>query len=552
MPSDARPIRKLPEHLINQIAAGEVIERPASVVKELIENSLDAGATRIEVELGDGGLEFISVSDDGGGIAEDDLAAALTRHCTSKLADAAELGAIATLGFRGEALASIAAVARVELLTRRAGAAHGWRLAVAPGRAPGAVEPAQATLGTRVTVRELFFEVPARKRFLKRGRTEFLHVQQALRRLAFACPSVAFRLSQAGSRALDLGAARGIAGDPRWRALFGQRFVQGAQPVEASVDGVRVSGWIGPPALATHQADLQLLALNGRPIRDRQLGHAVRLAYGDSLPPGRVPQYALALGVALDAVDVNVHPGKLEVRFAELRTVHDVLFTAVRAALDTALGTAAAPAPAQPGAALALGEPPRDYVAVTAATPALAPVASAYARHPLALVDDDLLLYHGATRLMLLDLRAAWRTVLARRLRTSAAPARRALLLPERLSAAHASALGPGLDALAALGFSIETLGPAGSVLRAVPAVLPELSASALLAALSPAELARDATAAVAAAAAQALMLGTQGRPHLALLDALARAAAAAGFEVESMARELDGAELRRLLRDAR
>ena len=198
----ARPIRALSEHLINQIAAGEVIERPASVIKELVENSLDAGATRIDIDLGEGGLDYMTVTDDGSGIAGHDLHAALRRHWTSKIAEPSDLVALTSLGFRGEALASIAAVASVEIISRRREDTHGWRLVTGPGVPPAAPLPHQANCGTRITVRELFHQVPARRHFLKRARTEFLHIHLLARQLAFARPAVTFSLDQAGSRGL--------------------------------------------------------------------------------------------------------------------------------------------------------------------------------------------------------------------------------------------------------------------------------------------------------------------------------------------------------------
>lgn len=345
----ARVIRQLPESVINQIAAGEVIERPASIVKELLENALDAGAGCIDIALEDGGIGRIEVRDDGGGIPPAQLPLALTRHCTSKITSADDLPVLVTLGFRGEALAAIAAVAATSVTSRTAEAAHGWRIAQQPGRAPGPVEPAAHPPGTTVVARDLFAQVPARRRFLKRAQTEFLHVLNLVRRVAFCAPGVAFSLTHDGSRSLQLPAAADPrAAERRQRGLFGAEFAQGAQWVDVVADGIRVFGWVGGPALAHAQADLQMLAVNGRVIRDRHLSHAVRIAYEDSLPQGRFPSFALHLEMAPDAVDVNVHPGKIEVRFRELRTVHDVLHAAVRQALAPPalpLPTTIAPAP---------------------------------------------------------------------------------------------------------------------------------------------------------------------------------------------------------------
>ncbi|MCB1749722.1 MAG: DNA mismatch repair endonuclease MutL, partial [Gammaproteobacteria bacterium] len=352
-------IRPLPEHLVNQIAAGEVVERPASVVKELVENSLDAGARRIDVELVDGGIERIVVSDDGSGIAAAELGAAFSRHWTSKLHDARELEALVSLGFRGEALASIAAVADVAVVTRTADDTHAWQVAAAAGAALPPPRPARGNRGCRIEASALFARIPARRRFLKQARTEFLHVLRLMRHFAFARPEVAFSLSQAGARGLRVRPATYGVDAPRWRAVFGAAFCQEAQVLDFMLDGIAVAGWVGGAALAGNHNDLQFIVLNGRIIRDRNLHHAVRAAYGESVPAGSYPAYALALSVAPDSVDVNVHPGKLEVRFADLRAVHDVPPTAVRRALPEAGGRAggvAAPA--------ALGEAPaRTYVA---------------------------------------------------------------------------------------------------------------------------------------------------------------------------------------------
>ena len=540
MHTTARPILPLSDHLINQIAAGEVIERPASVIKELVENSIDAGATRIDIDVGDGGLAYMTVSDDGCGIAGAELAAALRRHWTSKISVVDDLASLMSLGFRGEALASIAAVANLEVVTRRRGDAHGWRLAVAPGQTPSAPVPHQANVGTRITVRELFHDVPARKRFLKRARTEFLHIQRLVRQLAFARPEVAFSFSQAGSRGLRLAPAELGADSPRWRSLFGAPFVARARVVELEVEGISVRGWVGGPALADSQSDGQFLALNGRYVRDRQLAHAVRLAFGDSLPTGRFPVYALALDLAPAALDVNVHPGKLEVRFADLRAVHDVLYVAVSRALREELEPRAASE-----VPLAVAELVRDYAApremplASRAAPLLA--ASASLGVALALIDERYLLYREAEKVYALDLRAAWAAVLAARLAQAGAQSRaaRPLLIPERIAPSSELWRHCTPQTLARHGFEIDDLGPAGYLVRAVPMVLPELPWAAFLARL--ARAASDDDVQVAHAAAATVVLGSHGQPARRMLEALQQGAAACGLSLTRLALAVDG-----------
>lgn len=543
----ARPIRALSEHLINQIAAGEVIERPASVIKELVENSLDAGATRIDIDLGEGGLDHMTVTDDGSGIAGHDLHAALRRHWTSKIAETSDLVALTSLGFRGEALASIAAVASVEIISRRREDTHGWRLVTGPGVPPAAPLPHQANFGTRITVRELFHQVPARRHFLKRARTEFLHIHLLARQLAFARPAVTFSLNQAGSRGLRLPAGRlGVDGG-RWRSLFGSAFAEGAHSVSFSADGVTVSGWVAPPELAANQSDLQFLALNGRYIRDRQLAHAIRIAFGDAVPAGRFPAYALALDLAPAVVDVNVHPGKLEVRFAQARAVHDVLYMAVKRALDQQPARLSASAGAIAEAATAYRPAQRAPPAIS--TTRHTPVAVLLAA-PLALIDDRYLLYRTAAAVHALDLRAAWAAILRRRLADDA-PAPRPLLIPQRIAKGDALWRQVEVPALRARGFTVDDLGPAGWLVRAAPRVLPELPWAEFFERLTAVLADSELTAAVALAAAAVVELGKHGQPARRQLDALELGASAASLDLAAYAVAVDG-ELLRGANDAR
>ena len=322
-------IRRLSEFIANQIAAGEVVERPASIVKELIENSLDAGASTIRVDIEQAGVKRIRVRDDGTGIHADDLALALARHATSKIALAADLGEIRTLGFRGEALASVASVARLAITSRQREADAAWHLEVAGGETR-AHRPAAHPPGTTVEVTDLFFNTPARRKFLKTERTESLHVQDAFRHVALANPNVAFELT-AGSRTLDH-LPRGSAAE-RVGAVFGERFLAESTGIDESGGGMRLTGWIGLPTFSDSRPTRQRFFVNDRPVRDRLAGHAVRQAYRDVLFHGRHPVFVLFLTLDASLVDVNVHPTKSEVRFRNSRDVHDFVFGKLSRAL---------------------------------------------------------------------------------------------------------------------------------------------------------------------------------------------------------------------------
>lgn len=321
------PIQLLPEVLINQIKAGEVVERPAAVVKELVENALDAGARRLVVELEQGGLRRILVRDDGKGIARDELRLALSRHATSKIASLDDLERVESLGFRGEALASILAVSRLMLSSRTATDGHGWRLGGEGDLAGGEPVPAAQAQGTAVEVLDLFFSTPARRKFMKSPSTEARHVETALRRLALARPEIAFSLHHDGRRLLQLEPALDeLSRKQRLTAVCGAEFVANAVYREAEVGGLRLQGWIALPSFSRSQPDLQFLTVNGRGVRDRLLGSALRRAYADALHSTRHPAFVLALTLDPAAVDVNVHPQKTEVRFREGARVHDFLF----------------------------------------------------------------------------------------------------------------------------------------------------------------------------------------------------------------------------------
>jgi len=339
-PSDppGRPalrIHALPDLLISQIAAGEVIERPASALKELLENAIDAGATELAIELDAGGTRRIAVIDNGHGIDKDDLALALTRHATSKIAALEDLESVASLGFRGEALASIASVADLTLASRTADARHGWRIghmgATAAGSGAGArIGPAAIAPGTRIEALDLFFNTPARKRFLKSEQTEYAHCEEAVHRVALAHPGVGFRLVHNGRPMLRLppqGRAERIV------ALLGSDFADAAIPVEESTAQLSLGGAIAQPAYSRASRDAQYLFVNGRFVRDKLLSHAVRAAYRDVLHHQRHPAFALYLGIDPRAIDVNVHPTKIEVRFREAQAVHQFVLHALQKAL---------------------------------------------------------------------------------------------------------------------------------------------------------------------------------------------------------------------------
>ena len=356
-PLPGRRIRELPDELISQIAAGEVVERPASVVRELVDNALDAGAMQITVRLVAGGVRSIVVEDDGLGIDAADLPLALKRHATSKIASLAELEAVATMGFRGEALAAIASVAEMSLTTRTASAAHAWRLQARTGE----IGPAARGTGTTVEVQELFFSTPARRKFLKTDATELAHALEAVRRHALARPDVAFAVWNESRLVAQW---RATTPAQRWADVLGADFTLASRELQAQRGPLSLLGRVGQPEAARARADMQYLFVNGRHVRDRLLAHAVRSAYEDQLHGSRQPAYALFITLTPELVDVNVHPSKTEVRFRDGRAVHQALRNAVedalapmRAAAEAApLALEAAPAlsaPWQPSLALA-------------------------------------------------------------------------------------------------------------------------------------------------------------------------------------------------------
>jgi DNA mismatch repair protein MutL len=512
----AVPICQLPETLINQIAAGEVVERPASVVKELVENALDAGARRLEIELEEGGARLIRVRDDGGGIAADELPLAVSRHATSKIASLEDLEQVLTLGFRGEALPSIASVSRFRLVSRQADAPHGAVLAIEGGKAEP-VAPHPHPRGTTVEVRELFFNVPARRRFLRAERTELGHIEEWLRSLALARPEVDLRIAHNGRSLRHYRAGEGESGlRERLAQALGGEFAEASLRIDVEAAGLRLSGWIGLPTAARSSADQQYFYVNGRIVRDRLVAHAVRQAYGDVLFHGRHPAFVLFLDIDPRRVDVNVHPAKHEVRFREGRLVHDFVYRSLHEALaGTRAGSVASqpaaplpgmarsgwvtppsqgglglpireqaaayaalygPSPTQPLPAASEGPAQPEWVAATAALPADAGDAPPLG-YALAQLHGIFVLAENAEGLVLVDMHAAHERITYERLKAAQdgeGIRSQPLLVPMALAVSEreADAAEQHAEALQALGFELVRSGPASLSLRATPAIL--------------------------------------------------------------------------------
>ena len=498
------PIRPLSPELVNQIAAGEVIERPASVVKELAENSLDAGARRIDIEVEQGGMRLIRVRDDGAGIAPDELPLALASHATSKITTFDDLTHVASMGFRGEALASIASVSRMTITSRRAQDVHGARLDAQDGHAP---QPAANPVGTSIEVRDLFHAVPARRKFLRAERTEFGHIDELVRGLALARPEVEFRLVHNGKPVRMLKpAVDEVAQLQRAGELLGETFAQNCLRVEDAAAGLRLAGWIGLPTASRAQADQQYFHVNGRLVRDRSVAHAVRQAYEDVLYHGRHPAFVLFLELDPTAVDVNVHPAKREVRFRDARLVHDFIFHALHDAVAHARagepGAAAVsiPAPAAAGSTSAYpAAPPRQFGlgvreastdayaallgthAFAASEPAHLPETSPGEAPPLGYALAQLagiyILAENAHGLVLVDMHAAHERVTYEKLKAARdANHVRAqhLLVPEAIAVSEreAAAAEEYAGMLVACGFELNRSGPRQVTARRIPALL--------------------------------------------------------------------------------
>jgi DNA mismatch repair protein MutL len=493
-------IRLLPETLVSQIAAGEVVERPASVVKELLENSLDAGARAITVTLDQGGIKRIRVTDDGAGIAREDLPLALARHATSKIATLADLERVATLGFRGEALASIASVARVAISSRTPGSDHAWRIAAEGGPA-GAPEPAAHPVGTTVEVLDLYFNTPARRKFLKTEATEFAHCTDAFVRVALARPDLALTLRHNARVSHHLPAA---ALPARVAALLGEEFRRAARALDAEVPGLRLAGFLGDPSQARGSRDAQYVFVNRRFVRDKVIAHALREAYADVLHGERHASYVVYLEIDPTVVDVNVHPAKTEVRFRDPRAVHQFVFHAATRALAAGAGAAPVPvaataladanrlAPRPPAFQPSLGvaQPVAAYAAMFGEAPrGAAPPAVAVAALPEEAADEPALGFalaqlHGVyilaqnrLGLVLVDMHAAHERILYESLKNALDArdlATQQLLIPVTFSAEaiDVATVEEHSDTLRALGFDVAALSPTAIVVRAVPSAL--------------------------------------------------------------------------------
>jgi len=500
-------IRRLSESIVNRIAAGEVVERPASAVKELVENALDAGARHIDITVRDGGQSLISVADDGHGIPKDELALALERHATSKLPDD-DLWSISTLGFRGEALPSIASVSRLTLASRPKGAGEGWKIQV-EGGTMGAVEPAALAEGTRVEVRDLFFATPARLKFLKTPRTELDHAVDWVHRLAMAHPHVAFTLTDGTRTPVRLTAA--LSRLDRLAQILGRDFAANALTIDAERDGVRLSGHASLPTLNRPTSREQYLFVNGRAVRDKQLLGAVRAAYMDFLASDRHPVLALFIDVPASAVDVNVHPAKTEVRFRDSGGVrglvvgglkHALAAAGHRAATTVASSTIASFRPGgggsysiPPSLARGMAEAAATYQAplmrTTPSMPAPAPeVASADADQPLGAarcqVHGTYIVAQTSDGLVIVDQHAAHERLVYERMKAALANGgikRQGLLLPEvvELGDAGATRLVERKDELAELGLVLEAFGQGAVVVRETPALLGQADVAGLV-----------------------------------------------------------------------
>jgi DNA mismatch repair protein MutL len=505
-------LRRLPETTINRIAAGEVVERPASAVKELVENAIDAGARHIEVEMSGGGRELIMVSDDGSGMTRDELALCVERHATSKLPDD-DLTHITTLGFRGEALASIGAVARLTIASRARGADEAWEITV-EGGVKSPLRPAGLRQGVRIEVRDLFYATPARLKFLKTERTEVNHALDAIRRLAMAHPALSFQMH---SQARSLFRVAAAPGDPaaarlaRLGDILGRDFQDNALAIEAEREGLKLSGYAGLPTLNRGTAQMQYLFVNGRPVRDKLMVGAVRAAYADFLARDRHPIVALFVDCPAEAVDVNVHPAKAEVRFRDAGLVRGMIVGALKHALaDAGHRASTTVAAAALGAVRPGGAPFQTHHGQPRITPGLAQASLAY-NAPLARVEapppatetdaetEDYPL--GAARgqvhetyiiaqtgdgLVIVDQHAAHERLVYETMKQALAEggvARQGLLLPEvvELGEAAAADLAARADELARLGLTIEPFGPGAVVVRETPALLGETDVAGLL-----------------------------------------------------------------------
>lgn len=504
-PAPRRPIRELPDELVSQIAAGEVVERPASVVRELVDNALDAGATQVTVRLLAGGVRLICIEDDGGGIAREELPLALKRHATSKIGSLADLESVATMGFRGEALAAIASVSELSILSRAHGQASAFRLDAGSGE----LRPAARSVGTTVEVKELFFSTPARRKFLKTDATELAHCLEAVRRHALARPDVGFTIWHEGKLCEQW---RVAGAEQRLADVLGEDFLAESVRVEHAAGPLRITGRAGIPDAARSRADWQFAYVNGRYVRDKVITHAARSAYEDLLHGHRQPVYALYVQIDPTRVDVNVHPTKIEVRFRDSREVHQAVRRAVESALSAPRSAAVATEPVdaggQPGWPAPREQPPTLPASASWRQPAMrfdAPAGNAVSdlgalwsrpeapgpalpAAPLPQGDWPLgkaiaqlqgiyILAENAHGLVVVDMHAAHERIVYERLKTqmdAQAIRSQPLLIPATFAATPAEiATAEASEAtLQALGLQVTPFSPRTLAVRAVPAAL--------------------------------------------------------------------------------
>jgi DNA mismatch repair protein MutL len=502
------PIRQLPGHLVNQIAAGEVVERPASVVKELVENSLDAGARSISIDIVAGGTKLIRVRDDGAGIPKDEIVLALSRHATSKISSLGDLEAVVSLGFRGEALPSVASVSRLGLTTCTGDTA--WKVEADNGKI-GEPVPAAHPLGTTVEVHDLFYNTPARRKFLRSERTEFRHIDKWVRRLALARPDVAFSVSHNRRGVLNLKVANET--DElleRISTLCGDAFATQSLFIDRESDDIALSGWIGLPTYNRSQADLQYWFVNGRSITDKTLSHAARHAYRDVLFHGRYPAYVLFLSMNPALVDANAHPAKHEVRFRNGREVHGIVTQAIEFALRGTRPGGHAIKPAQPEvvsskiyqqAAMSLS--PGGQVTSSSVSEAMAgyqalaniemterAMPASHEVPPLGFAIAQLggiyILAENAEGLVVVDMHAAHERIVYEKLKASfddMSIVSQPLLVPVTISVSEAEAdrAEEATEVFARLGLTIDRSGPTSLCIRQIPALLKQADAEALI-----------------------------------------------------------------------
>ncbi len=508
------PIQVLPSRLVNQIAAGEVIERPASVVKELLENSLDAGAHRIDIDIENGGRQRIRVRDDGSGIPREELSLALSRHATSKIASLEDLERIGSLGFRGEALPSIASVSRLQMSSCSAGSESGWTVQGDGSDTLLTAVPVAHPRGTTVDVRDLFFNTPARRKFMRTDTTEYKHIETVVHRIALSSFPVAFSLQHNQRAVLHLPAALSREQQERRVAdLCGKAFMEQAIHVEHTAAGLALRGWVALPAFSRSQPDLQYFYVNNRMVRDKLVTHALRQAYQDVLFHGRHPAYVLFLAIDPAAVDVNAHPTKHEVRFRDSRLVHDFLFRTLHEVLAQVRPSAEQPVPqpARPLSALRLDSAPatrpaqhglrldvREQVSLYAALhpPASQAVVADPAKtavtdqfplgFALAQLHGVYILAQNVQGLVVVDMHAAHERITYEQLKqaqTGEGIRSQPLLVPLRLdvSAREADVCEAQQEAFRELGLDIDRLGREQVVVRAIPALLHSADIGALV-----------------------------------------------------------------------